>query len=100
MAMFDIMKDNQGILIPRCIKNYHPTIFQQSLDEGVPQLQSNNNEINNEPDSNDISEITTLLNTEKNTWYPIIPYYGEWQFNQTEVQLKLQPEKQKKDLGQ
>ena len=81
MAVFDRTKDNQGVWTPRCIRNYHPTIFQQILEEGVPQLQSNNNEINNEPDSDDISEITTLLNTENNTWYPIIPHCGEWQFN-------------------
>ena len=75
-------------------KKYYPTIFQQILEEGVPLLQSNNNKINNELDSDDISEITILLNTKNNTWYPIIPHHGEWQFNQTEVQLKLQPEKQ------
>ena len=74
--MFDRRKNNQGVWTPRCIKNYHPTIFRQILEEDIPQLQSNNNEKNNEPDSDDISEITTLLNTENNTWYPIIPHYG------------------------
>ena len=93
--MFNKRKYNQGVWTPTCIKNYHPTIFQQILEEGVPQIQSNNNEINNGWDSDDISELSTLLNTDNKTWHPIIPYHGEWQFNQTEVQLKLQLEKQR-----
>ena len=47
-----------------CIKQYHPTIFQQILEEGAPQLQSINNEVNNESNSEDISELTNLLDTE------------------------------------
>ena len=91
--MFDRRKDHQGVWTPTCFKNYHPTIFQQILEEGAPQLQSNNNEVNIESDSDDISELTTQLDTEHKTWHPIIPHDGEWLYNQTEVQQKLQPEK-------
>ena len=53
--MFDRRKNNQGVWTPMCIKKYHPTIFQQILEEGAPQLQYINNEVNNESDSDDIS---------------------------------------------
>ena len=69
--MFDRRKDNQGVWTPTCIQNYHPTIFQQILEEGVSQLQSINNEVNNESDSVDISEFTNLLDNENKTTSPI-----------------------------
>ena len=69
--MFDRRKDNQGVLTPTCIQNYHPTIFQQILEEGVSQLQYINNEVNNESDSVDISELTNLLDNENKKTSPI-----------------------------
>ena len=92
--MFDRRKDNQGIWTPTCLKNYHPKIFQQILEEGASQLQFNNNEVNIESDSDDISELTTLSDTEHKTWHPIIPHNGEWLYNQTEMQQKMHPDKQ------
>ena len=88
-AMFDRRKDNQGVWTPTCFKNYHPTIFQQILEEGAPQLQSNNNEVNIESDSDDISELTILLDTENKTWYTIIPHHGGWQFNKNRRATKF-----------
>ena len=76
--MFDRRKDNQGIWTPACLKDYHPKIFQKNLEKGAPQLQSNNNKVNIESDSDDISELTTLSDTEHKTWHPIIPHNGGW----------------------
>ena len=100
--MFDRRKDNQGIWTPTCLKNYHPKTFQQILEEGAPQLQSNNNDINIESDSDDISELMTLSDTEHKTWHPIIPHNGEWLYtikpkcNKSCIPIP----KQRKDLGQ
>ena len=76
--MFDRRKDNQGIWTPTCLKDCHPKIFQKNLEKGAPQLQSNNNKVNIESDSDDISELTTLSDTEHKTWHPIIPHNGGW----------------------
>ena len=69
--MFDRRKDNQGVWTPTCIKNYHPRIFQQILEEGTAQLQSINNEVKNKSDSDDISELTNLIDTENKNTRPI-----------------------------
>ena len=46
-------------------------MFQQILEEGTSQLQSINNEVNNKSDSDDISELTNLIDTENKNTRPI-----------------------------